>query len=521
MWRCGLMLRTRVLRFVWKQSYRDLLPPAAASAYVCGQLRLCDSCAGGGVPVVLESPSDAAGIYSFSAQSTASAVRALRDVTRSADSLSITDRRLALDGLAVLLRENADLLASADALVTGMCLRDARRSLDAALNFVMFCEQRLRTPTAAEAEATVVIMKDAASVDAEEVLHSFGCGSVNNLSDSHAVNTPTVKSSVALCVTAANYPLQWGMETLATALLRGSAAVWLPSLDTPLSALWLMHLLHRSNRNAVAGSREAVNVILCRADDVVATFAKQQESGFSIVGLTNGFMDHQLRRIHQAHGNSSATSHGSISCITRWYHRVMKPSLAIVGSGHHHTETMAVRLDASRVAARICQHAFHGNGRMLYALHIAFVPKQDVLSVLQSVVQYVRNLRLGHSLDPSVNMGPLSGAAHMAAMKETVEAAVCCGDVKLQHVCGGFDVAMPAGFFCLPCAFYGTVANVAPAETEMSIRFLCETTARLRCGLDRLGGGPFVVVCGYDPPQQREALEVALRDTEQYVLHYW
>ncbi|PBJ68370.1 hypothetical protein BCY84_21688 [Trypanosoma cruzi cruzi] len=519
MWRCGMMPRTRVLRFVWKQSYRDLLPPAAASAYVCGQLRWCDSCDGGGVPAVLESPSDAAGVYSFFSQSTASAVRALRDVTRSAHSLSVTDRRLALDGLAVLLRENADLLASADALVTGMCLRDARRSLDAALNFILFCEQRLRTPTAAA--TTTVIMKDAASVDAEEVLHSFGCGGANICGDSHVVSTLTGKSSVALCVTAANYPLQWGMETVATALLRGSAAVWLPSLDTPLSALWLMHLLHRSNKNVVADSRGAVNIILCRADDVVAAFSRQQERDLSIVGLKNGFRDRQLSRSHQSHGIPSAINHGSISCITRWYHRVMKPSLAVVGSAHHHTETMAVRLDASRVAARICQHAFHGNGKMLYALHIAFVPKQDVLPVLQSVVQYVRNLRLGHSLDPSANMGPLPGAAHMAAMKETVEAAVCCGDVKLQHVCGGFDVAMPAGFFCLPCAFYATVANVTPAGTEMSIRVLCETTARLRFGLDRLGGGPFVVVCGYDPPQQREALEVVLREKEQYVLHYW
>ncbi|RNF10760.1 hypothetical protein TraAM80_01321 [Trypanosoma rangeli] len=305
------------------------------------------------------------------------------------------------------------------------------------------------------------------------------------------------------------------MEAVATALLRGSAAVWLPSLETPLSALWLMHLLHRGGRNAVADPREAVHIILCRSDEVVAAFTRQQEEGFSVVGLTNGFREQQLHRLPQLRGAVPLSRDVGASWMAGWHHRVMKPSLAMVGESPCCADT---------VAARICQDAFHSNGRRLYALQIVFVPQQDILLVLRSVAQYVRGLRLGHSLDATADMGPLLGAAHMASMKDIIEAAVCCGEVRLQHVCGGFEVAMPAGYFCLPCAFYSSVANVTPAATEASLNAVLAITARLRGGLDRLGGGPFVIVCGYNPPQQGEVLESVLRDassSSSFAVHHW
>ncbi|ESL08075.1 hypothetical protein TRSC58_04230 [Trypanosoma rangeli SC58] len=513
MLQCGVLSCTRVLRFAWRQSYRDLLPPAATAAYVRGQLRPCDPCGGGGVPVVVESPSDAAGVYAFAAQPTALAVRALCEVARPAPPPSLTERARALARLAAVLRENAALLASADALVTGMCLRDARLSLSAALDFIAVCEQRLRTP---QGEPTTTTTEDAVAVavHAGEVLHSHGYGEGECHTDLHAGDASTGRASVALCMTAAHYPLQWGMEAVAIALLRGSAAVWLPSLETPLSALWLMHLLHCGGRNVVADPRAAVHIILCRSDEVVAAFMRQQEEGFSVVGLTNGFREQQLYRLPQLLGAAPMSCDAGASWMAGWHHRVMKPSLAMVGASPCCTDT---------VAARICQYAFHGNGRRLYALQIVFVPQQDILLVLRSVAQYVRGLRLGHSLDPTADMGPLPAAAHMAAMKDTVEAAVCCGEVKLQHVCGGFEVAMPAGYFCLPCAFYSSIANVTPAATEASLNAVLATTARLRGGLDRLGGGPFVIVCGYDPPQQGKVLENVLRDasSSSFAVHHW
>lgn len=516
MWRCGVAHNTRVLRFVWKQNYRDILPPAGVSAYVGGQLRWRDhdGSGSGGVPVVVESPSDATGVFAFTADSTETALRALRDVTRSAGLLPHAHRCLAIDRLAALLKENADLLSSADALATGMCLREARRSVTDAVNFLAFCRRRLLLQ---EAEMT----GDSASVYAEEVLHSLGC-CANDLPKNTTCGKHSTGDAVTLCLTGASRPLQWGIEALATALLRGSAAVWLPSLETPLSALWLMHLLHRANKDAVVFPAEAINIILCRANDVLGAFARQFEGVPPISGLTNGFRCQEAHRFQCPRQVPSGSSSGGAAGVINWHHRVVKPSWAIVGSNCHRTAgAPAVPLEASEVAKRICRYAFSGNGRTLHPLHIVFLPQQDVPSVLRCVVQFVRHTRLGHSLDPTVDAGPLPGAAQLAAMKDAVEAAVCCGAVRLEQVFGGFEVAMPAGFFCLPCAFYGSVAKVSCAETEASVRAMCATTARLRADLDRLGGGPLVVVCGYDRPRQVGALEGFLRRAGDCVLHRW
>ncbi|RNF10761.1 hypothetical protein TraAM80_01322 [Trypanosoma rangeli] len=121
MLQCGVLSCTRVLQFAWRQSYRDMLPPAATAAYVRGQLRPCDPCGGVSVPVVVESPSDAAGVYAFAAQPTALAVRTLCEVARPAPPPSLTERARALARLSAVLRENAALLASADALVIQGC----------------------------------------------------------------------------------------------------------------------------------------------------------------------------------------------------------------------------------------------------------------------------------------------------------------------------------------------------------------------------------------------------------------
>ncbi|ORC86704.1 uncharacterized protein TM35_000261560 [Trypanosoma theileri] len=546
---CGLFRPVKALRFVWKQSYKDLLPPVTIPTYVCGQRRLPNTSVGkinskssssntnnnnnnnnnnnhhhhnnsSGVPVVVESPSDAAGILTFLTDSTEAAVSSLHDVAQSTHKLSYTDRCCVLDNLSTLLTENSELLASSEALVTGMCLRDARRSIQDAVKFIVSCRQRLQTHKMISNNTDV----DIAYVD--DVLCTLG------YTDSMTHNED---ACLALCFSAANFPLQWGMELVAAAITRGSTAVWIPSLEAPLSALWLIHLLsqeQKKNRSKDTETfpHEALSIILCRGDQVVRNFIPQLNENQRVIGLTNGFGYNEINCNSGSSKIPSGSNDTNIMQRCRWHHRMSKSSIAIVGLNHNIPSSsssslslsITTSLDVQQIAKRICHDAFHCNGRTLHPLHLVFIPQEHILSVLRGIVQHIRQLRVGHSLDPAVDIGPLPGAAHLNAMKSAVEMAVCCSDVHLQQVCGGFELAMPAGFFCTPCVLYGTVANVhTAAESENAIRVMCVNMAKIRSELNPYGGGPLLVVCGYNPQEQQEGLELVLHDTTEYVIHYW
>ncbi|CCD13901.1 unnamed protein product [Trypanosoma congolense IL3000] len=554
----GVVSRTLPLRFAWRQNYTALLPPSSLSvipsAYICGRLLHAQHYGEGSkaATIVLESPSDSAGLATVKVNTTEGAARALREVMRGSKPLSYAARHQALERMGSVLTRNAELLASAEALSTGVCLHYARQSVGAAIDFVANCVRLLPGHPSS-----------AAGIESErvsEIHHALHCRKDN-------------AANVALCCSAAKYSLQWGVEVIAAALSRGCAALWLPSLEAPLSALWLMHLLQQSAvdaNNTVSGDGngatdgierldgrsaalpcDPINIMLYRGDheDLIDKALSERDVNEVpvLLGLSNGFTARQLSSLFSLRGDTEAPTEVGLGVLKAcaWHHHVVRPMAAIVVPAPQEVEgrsspaldtTAAVVSAASsasasaragHVAEKIFHYAFHCDGRLLHPLHVAFVPHDDVLLVLRALAQRMRQARIGHSLDSSVELGPLPTARHMNAMKETIEAAVaggvnstetCGSTVRFQHVCGGFEVALPAGFFCTPCVLYGNVANEAPGVVSSLVRHI----AQLRAGLDGLGGGPLSFVCAYDPSRQLEELRAWGRDSHNYaVVHDW
>ncbi|SCU69524.1 aldehyde dehydrogenase family, putative [Trypanosoma equiperdum] len=554
----GLVCRTPPRRFAWKQTYSQLLPSHSMvpSAYICGRLRQAHHYSGrfacSAASVVVESPSDGAGILTFTANTVDGAARALSEIMHEAQALSHSVELRALERLEAILRQNADLLASAEALATGICLREARNSIGLAANVVGSCAERLRgCPASVAASETI---------DVEDLLRSLGCS--DRGINCHGIRCATGGgSSVALCYTSANYPLQRGVEAIAAALLRGHVVVWLPSLEAPLSALWLMQLLCRSfscqadendSRSATSDDKgcdpgvgmhtvDPINIILYRGENSIllekAFGVRGAREGLELVGLTNGFTEGQTNQF-SVHLSDSQVRRSDISALYAidWHHRLTKPAVAIVSVSQGESQSFSPSIPLTACAAvaktdsapthvecvaeNFFHHAFHCNGRTLHPLHVAFIPHEDVLPILRYLRERIRQVRIGHSLDSSVELGPLPTSKHLSLVKELIESATSGDDdagVCIQQVCGGFEVAMPAGFFCLPCVLYARLPNEAPGAVSSMV----ERVMKLRTELDELGGGPVALVCAYDLRHQLDELHVWKDNAQHYVVHDW
>ncbi|KAG8344794.1 putative Aldehyde dehydrogenase family [Trypanosoma vivax] len=553
----GVVTRTLPFRVAWRHSYKSLLPPLN-SAYVCGRLHTycrCDTELGdntrssrrcsSGVPIVLESPSDSTGLFTLTVSTTDGAASALREVMRFARPLTLVARDTALARLSTVLEGNEGLLASSEALATGMCLQDARQSMKECISFVAACRNLLSSRGPCNGEDVSGGKNSILSL-----LESLGCcmhswvpgGGGSGRSGVHGNNF------VTLCYTGANYPLQRGVEAICAALVRGSSAVWFPSLENPLSALWLMHLLYSTNRGSGSGygdnatktdgsaySKEPIHIVLYRSEHgrfLTDSFCEKSLcNGSEIVGVSNGLTGYEKSCLFPFLRNTHGVADAPRFCS--WSHRVCKPAVAIV-SGDVVADTVPLGpldranvIKTKRLAERIFHDAFKCNGRTLSPLHAAFVPHDVVLQVLRDLSDCIRSMRLGHSLDPTSGHGPLPSSAHLLAVKETIEKAVSISDggFSFQQVCGGFEVVMPAGFFVLPCVLYGSLARTESAsESPYALLTMCKRVQCVREELDRVGGGPVVVVCGYDARhygQHLAMLEEHLCVAGHYVVHRW
>lgn len=195
-----------------------------------------------------------------------------------------------------------------------------------------------------------------------------------------------------------NSPLTMAAWKLAPALAAGCACVLKPSEETPLTALWLADLCRRAGVpdgvvNVVTGLGHEAGAALAAHPDVdKVAFTGSTEVGRAIVHAAEG----NLKKVTLELGGKSPV--------------VVLPdadlSLAIPGA-----------------AAAIFSNA----GQVCTAGSRLFVADQIYDEVIEGVATIARSIRLGYSLDPQSQMGPLISAKQRDRVLEYVASGVADG----------------------------------------------------------------------------------------------
>lgn len=501
--------------------------------------------------------------------------------------------------LQTVLREHQGLLAGAEALQTGVPVTHVEASIH-------FAEECLTQAADALLSAAYEHNMSAPSLPPSAPL-----------SDEGAIfpRKDPGDRTVALCVTPAAFSLFHGIQAVAASLISGRYAhvVWCPSCDAALSAMWLMQKLqaHVGGAAEVAGqpgsALSAFSVALAgdpaanllpalhaaalrhmnttcgsRASVTVVTHGLTPVAAQSLVNASR----QQLTRRNA--GQPTEESLGSPSRLRLDFAHLhpSTPTVCVVGQPREVRETASAstppvtpvsEATVKRLGKWVLDHSLSNLPRSTPTANgavdeqgdpcrapLLFVPGPSYcLGLLRFLALHGlgHDMRLGHSLDPSRRLGPLSSAAHLAAAKEVVRTATCTGafetvspvggqpcapDVRppaqaggvvptrvvWTQVCGGFDLALTApqakGHLYVPAILYTNLdalvrdflqpgpssgpdeaANhhaVLAAVVEAS-RAVCLSVHQLTRPLEeRYGGtaGACVFVCGHTVPSGLE-----------------
>jgi len=213
--------------------------------------------------------------------------------------------------------------------------------------------------------------------------------------DSHSIRQPL---GVCAGITPFNFPAMVPMWMFPLSIICGNTFVLKPSEKVPSTALRLAELLKVAGLpdgvfNVVNGDKEAVNTLLTHPDIAAVSF----------VGSTP-VAEHIYR---------TATANG-------------KRAQALGGAKNH----MVIMPDADldQVINALVGAAYGAAGERCMAISVAVpVGEKTADALIERLAPIVRELKIGPSTDPTVEMGPLISSEHREKVKNYIDIGVAEG----------------------------------------------------------------------------------------------
>jgi acyl-CoA reductase-like NAD-dependent aldehyde dehydrogenase len=300
------------------------------------------------------------------------------------------------------LDKRADEVAKVEALNSGMCLSDAVAS-------VQSCVDIFRRYSAV------------AMLPVGTILPPFGTqGTISAYTHKEAVG-------VVGLITPFNFPLEMGTWKIAPALAAGNCVVWKPPEDAPLSAQLFADIVRNAMLpagvvNVVQGGREFGEAIV-------------QHPKVDLIGFTGSIAAGVAIQVE-------AAKSGLKRC-----------NLELGGNA---PLIVCEDFDVD-TAATIAMQCFSNSGQSCTSARRVFVPSARKLVFLKAIVDRIKQRKLGHSLDPVTQQGPLISGLAMERVLDAVQKAELRG---VSVVTGGYRPSLPAGYFVAPTV----VTDISPTD---------------------------------------------------------
>ena len=266
---------------------------------------------------------------------------------------------------------------------------------------------------------------------------------------STGIDTYSIRQSVGVCVgiTPFNFPVMVPMWMAPMAIACGNAFILKPSERDPspslvLARLWAEAGLPDGVFNVLQGDRRAVQALL----------EHPGVDAVSFVGST------PVAR----HVYATASAHG-------------KRVQALGGAKNHMVVLPDADLDAAADAA--VSAAFGSAGQRCMAVSVVVAVGEAGDDLLDRIVTRTRALRVGDSLDPETDMGPLITAEQRERVLAMVERGVSDGATL---ACGADDVPIhgdAGGYFVAPAVFDGVREDMELYTEEIFGPVLCVVRA--------------------------------------------
>ena len=347
-----------------------------------------------GSSFVVENPSEGTSLCSFNAATTsilAAAVDAAQDVQkRRWGRLPPLERSITLRRLGGLVQENKEKFAMLEAVCSGMCIRDARESMDS-------CAQCF------DIAASLSLAHHGS------VLRSF-------THNGRQVSSTTRVEPLGVCafITPSNYPLELGIWKMAFSLAAGNTVVWKPPESAPLTAMFLGELMTQNGVdvvNIVHGGSDVGTLLSTHKNIDLVGFTGSRAVGQQVLNAASS----TSKRVQlELGGNSSLIYDGTTSvssCVT------------------------------------LAMQCFSNSGQSCTAIRRCFVPRDKLWEFLETLVARITLRSLGHALEPLTEQGPMHSGR---ALQKVLDAIGDATKLGAEIVVGGCRAIFPGGYFMSP-----------------------------------------------------------------------
>ncbi|WP_433502958.1 aldehyde dehydrogenase family protein [Pseudonocardia halophobica] len=247
---------------------------------------------------------------------------------------------------------------------------------------------------------------------------------------------------VVVAITPWNVPLHQTIAKVGAALLAGCTVVHKPSEVAPLSAYELADVF------AEAGLPAGVYNVVTGVGETVgeALIGHPKVDGISFTGST-----------------AVGRHIGAVAAQT-----VKKVALELGGKG---PAVVLPGADVAKAAQAAAARCFTNSGQVCAALSRLIVPREELATAEQALVDYVNEQVLGDPLDEATTLGPLVSETQRSRVLKLVEAGAAEG---AKVVVGGPGAAAPdKGYFVAPTVFSDVETSMTIAQAEVFGPVLC------------------------------------------------
>lgn len=295
--------------------------------------------------------------------------------------LSAELRIAILEKTAASMRDEAEELALQAAREGGKPLTDSRVEVARAIDGMKSCVEHLRTQHGRE----VPMNLNAASAGHLAVTRHYPVGPV-------------------VAISAFNHPLNLIVHQVAPAVAVGCPFIVKPALETPLSCLRFVNLLHEAGLPAAWGQ-----ALPLADNDLAEKLATDPRVAFlSFIGSAK--VGWKLRS-RLAPGTRCALEHGGTA-----------PAI------------VAADADIDVIVPLLAKASFYHAGQVCVSTQRIYAEKRVARKLAEQLAQTARELKIGDPADEQIEVGPLIRAREVGRVDEWVRAAVAGGAEKL---CGG------------------------------------------------------------------------------------
>ncbi len=232
-------------------------------------------------------------------------------------------------------------------------------------------------------------------------------------------------------ITPWNYPVLLALWKLAPALLAGNTVVLKPSPYTPLSTLALGETLNRvlppGVLNVVSGDDELGAWITAHPAVRKVTFTGSVRTGKRVMAAAA----EDLKRVTLELGGNDA---------------------AIVLDD----------VDPAQIAERLFWGAFENSGQVCSAIKRLYVHESVIEPLARAIAQLAKDTKMGHGLDPEVELGPVNNRAQLEHVTGLIERARRDG----ASVLAGGDRRAGPGYFMPATVLLGLDDDAAVVSEE-------------------------------------------------------